>query len=641
MQEALDSLGGAIENAADEFEVTVQGDLGGYGDADDSYWREVEDTVNDPIDDAANEADDLYSLLWNTIQNQLNLTTTEAEREAARQASYIAAGLDERQQKIAEGFFDLYGKPIELTDKTASELGAVWNEYQQRIDQSGRVVGDEGVGGAAVTPGKPVSEAGLGIKGFPDITAPFDWIPLVKFLKELLGKFSEGGMDAVLELVKSLLDPLQEVKKLDEGLTSLTQFDPNTDVSPLVDILQVIARVYGVFPLASIVAPPGAGTVYGAGMSQLLAQITARLYRPSLLSPGDTIQAARRGLYTPEQLKLTLEKQGFTDKDIFTLFQVSEQLIGIGELSALYLRGVISREELSTRLYKLGYDPEDGDKLVQLFQVIPGVNDLVRFAVREAWRDDIAERYGYDNEYPREFHEWGAKQGLSEYWTRKYWRAHWELPSPNMAYEMFQRSIISESELNDLLKIADYPDYWRERMVKVAYVPFTRVDIRRMHKLGILSRAEVVRAYQDIGYDSVKAEQMTLFTEALNAEEVKVEKQKEKDLTAAEILSGYELGLVSEEETRGYLQQLGYDEDESAYKTDLVDAKKLKAIALKRIEILKQNYVQHQIDVNGVVDALNRLGLTPLEVSYQVTLFELELEKEETAALKAAAKVKK
>ena len=81
-----------------------------------------------------------------------------------------------------------------------------------------------------------------------------------------------------------------------------------------------------------------------------------------------------------------------------------------------------------------------------------------------------------------------------------YWRAHWELPSPTTGFEMLHRlhpdvlEVIGEKykemglnpddlktdldTLKELLKISDYPKYWRDRLAAISYSPLTRVDLR-------------------------------------------------------------------------------------------------------------------------------------------------------------------
>ncbi|MBW2638419.1 MAG: hypothetical protein JRC86_13080, partial [Deltaproteobacteria bacterium] len=133
-----------------------------------------------------------------------------------------------------------------------------------------------------------------------------------------------------------------------------------------------------------------------------------------------------------------------------------------------------------------------------------------------------------------------------------------------MGYEMLHRGLISEKELDTLLKTADYPAFWRKRLMLLSYSPYTRVDVRRMYQMGILSKEQVFKAYKDIGYDDEHAENLTKFTVAGAS-------TSERDLTKSEILKGYRYKLLDAAETKDALIKMGYDETEAEYYITLED----------------------------------------------------------------------
>jgi hypothetical protein len=146
--------------------------------------------------------------------------------------------------------------------------------------------------------------------------------------------------------------------------------------------------------------------------------------------------------------------------------------------------------------------------------VVPGVSDLIRFMVRDTLNPNIVQKFGYDEEYPAAIETWLRAQGMGyklsehplgqgwgdETWGKLYWRAHWVLPSPTQAQDMMvllrpnraQRLsqdlarvlgnpggiwndiAVTPAEAADLLKIADYPPYWRGRLLALAYRPMTQ-----------------------------------------------------------------------------------------------------------------------------------------------------------------------
>ena len=129
-----------------------------------------------------------------------------------------------------------------------------------------------------------------------------------------------------------------------------------------------------------------------------------------------------------------------------------------------------------------------------------------------------------------------------------------------MGFDMLHRGIITQDDLKMLLRALDIMPYWRDKLIQLSYVPFTRVDVRRMHKLGILNEAGVLQAYKDIGYSPEKAADLTKFTIALNSDTAT---SKEKDLLKSEMIAAYKKRLISAEDLGAWLESHGYAVDES------------------------------------------------------------------------------
>ncbi len=418
--------------------------------------------------------------------------------------------------------------------------------------------------------------------------------------------------------------------------------------------------------------------IYAASVSQYVKLDGMRIYRPTRLAMGEGVELVKRGLMDEAELMTYADELGYEDIDKTRLLALGQRLTDENSSNALWRRGAInydamierlvslgytiddaklvstlSRQLLSTgdfiqlwrrgelddtglaaNLNTLGYEAEDISRLRSLSEIIPGVNDLILMAVRDTWDEDVVKTYGYDESFPPEVAEWAAKQGLAPEWAKRYWRAHWQLPGPQLGYEMLQRGLISLSELDDLLRIADYPKYWRERLVKLSYTPFTRVDIRRMYELKVLTRPQMVTAYMDIGYDAVKAEMMAVFTERLVNKDDQVAKSAERNLSASEIISLYTEGYIETSELRGMLSLMGYDDTEVDFKIALATAKVTKTAVSKEVELYKLAYLYSDEPLTTFVDRCNKLGLSQYEIDGHITDIRL-------AVFKAQLKVDK
>ena len=277
----------------------------------------------------------------------------------------------------------------------------------------------------------------------------------------------------------------------------------------------------------------------------------------AILNPADAIRANHFGVLSDEEAKLVIRKSGHDISDANRLLTIGKIAPPEGEALSWFLRGIYNEDELDNALNKNGWNDVDKAALKKAAQIIPPVQDLITMAVREVFTPAIAERFGQFEEFPEAFKEWAAKLGLSEEWSRNYWASHWALPSPQMGFEMLHRRVIEESDLDLLLKSADVMPFWRQKIVDISFSPFTRVDIRRMHKVGVLNDAEIFEAYQDIGYSRDKAQRLSDFTIELNGEKDADDDTGLQELTRTNILNFYEDGLLDKIEATELLLGVG------------------------------------------------------------------------------------
>lgn len=280
-----------------------------------------------------------------------------------------------------------------------------------------------------------------------------------------------------------------------------------------------------------------------------------------LLPINDAITAFYRGEIDERDLNRILQQNGIEDGDIPIIKAISRPLLSPPDISRAYYRGLITREEYVEGLKSHGYKEEDIEKIIEILKPIPGPSDQVRFALREAFREDIVAKYQYDEDRPSYFDEIMAKLGFDSEWAQYYWRAHWELPSISMGFDMLHRGVIDRETLVELLKIQDIAPYWRDKLLSISYHPLTRVDVRRMYGLGVLDREGVKRAYLDLGYNDENAERMTEFTIKYEEDDGSSNNQQIRTKTLSLIETAFKLDLYSEDDVRTSMRDLGYTDD--------------------------------------------------------------------------------
>lgn len=380
----------------------------------------------------------------------------------------------------------------------------------------------------------------------------------------------EGGSDIARDLIsivsgRAALVQLEYIAgvavKSDSPVTArmFDQIAIITDISVLSNTLKIIGSLipttnaqYMGIALDDYIASSGLTQITGFGYGMLFSNVVSPLVayelnqkmRPNLIPSADAIRLQYRELLTDTQMKEIMSKQGFSD-----VYQ--------------------------TALYKG-------------FEFWPGPLDFVRFAVRETFKPDIVAKYQYDAEFPSDIVPYAKKGGLSEEWLKHYWRAHWELPSVQMGYEMLHRDKITVDELKTLIAIADIAPWWRDKLIDISYSPFTRVDTRRLFVDGVITRDEVKRNYKDIGYNDEKAEKLTEWT-CKGVSDVK--KETVKDLTESKILKAYQTGKSNTEDTTAALKNMGYDDNEAALLLSLVDYQSDEDELDQEWKVLKAEYL--------------------------------------------------
>ncbi len=159
--------------------------------------------------------------------------------------------------------------------------------------------------------------------------------------------------------------------------------------------------------------------------------------------------------------------------------------------------------------------------------------------------------------------------------VRKHWRAHWELPSVQMAYEMMHRAVkkddgetFVESDIDDLLKMADYAPSWRKLLTQISYRVITRVDARRMYDLGvwdklgdITAKEKLLQVYMSQGYNREDAGYMVDFTEQYHMD-------RRRGFTKAGLKKIYKYGIISETAFREKLALMRIRPEEIDYLID-------------------------------------------------------------------------
>jgi len=276
-------------------------------------------------------------------------------------------------------------------------------------------------------------------------------------------------------------------------------------------------------------------------------------------------------------------------------------LLDTGTLIRAWWRKAIDEGKVDDTLLREGFDEEEIKAIKEAMLYYPSPTDFIRFATRDVFREDIVKEYGYDSEWDKiekGIKEYVEKAGINLDVLKWYWRAHWVLPSPQMAYEMLHRGIITQDDIRELLRISDYAPNWIEKLIAISYSPITRVDLRRLYQIGVIDEDRLLKGYKDLGYSEEDAKLMMEWTKLEYA-------QKDKNLTKTEILRNYRIGQCTREEAKNMLMDLGYDDTEADWILLYEDYK----LSVEEIEAEAETIVYELSEGNiSYEEAISKLG---------------------------------
>lgn len=372
------------------------------------------------------------------------------------------------------------------------------------------------------------------------------------------------------------------------------------------------------------------------GVPRDLADGVAEVIRPRL-TDAELGELRRRRPDLAAAIRDELERRGWRREEIERWEQIQTRVPEASAILDGWLRGELAESEAVRRLGQHGFTDQDARLLMRLAYIIPGPSDLIRMAVREAFDDAIARKYRYDENFPESFAQWAAKQGLSREWAVRYWRAHWELPSPTQVFEMLHRGLITIQDVDEYLRLADYAPHWRPLLRAISYNPVTRVDVRRMYRLGVINREEVKRRYQMLGYTPEDAELLTRFTEKYEGPDGEDERERRRELTRSIIEQAYYKRIIDAGEFRARLAELGYAADDVELLLRLVDARravdKAPDLEAERREdirsIVERLYTRRTLSEAEAREALGAVGFRQTEID--LILATAEFAREESA----------
>lgn len=122
----------------------------------------------------------------------------------------------------------------------------------------------------------------------------------------------------------------------------------------------------------------------------VLQEAINRQYRPTKLSTANILALQRLGRIDGGEASQRLADQGFTDADIGHLYDLDRVQLNVADLQAAYLYGLLSGEEIDVYFSKMGYSDRDREIMRSLYlqRAETQGGDELRAVAQRAYIDD-------------------------------------------------------------------------------------------------------------------------------------------------------------------------------------------------------------------------------------------------------------
>lgn len=609
-----------VDDAVEMISSTASNVIDTIDRAIDSTFNALVDTFNevtDFIDSAANQFYEYITSLFDDFLIFMEEIFVSATMFFEEVANSVIEAIDEFIEPIAleiDSLFTEIGENVQGLFDSVSEtidegIQSTWETIDRAIVEFSEVADQLSDELADIT-GGVLSE----IEEFSSVVRHNIGQPFADLLDRLLNAWFMQDkttlLNSVLDVFETIGDPYENLARYVNNDISFSDllFDPNVKTS-----------FFGVV-LASLQAMVAKGLL---GIQAVNLANTAKVEKMiqdvweaspvKAFSFPEAISIHVRGFLTDAQARMEASKSGYNDHHFDAAKQAAEKPIDVERSTAAYLRGFINEGSFETYLKREGYNEADREILKHLAFRHPPVQDVITMAVREVFSPDVANRFNLFDDLPEQFLVEAEKGGLSKEWATRYWGAHWRLPSASQGFEMYHRGFITEEELDLLIRALDVSPFWRGPLKSIAYRPVTRVDIRRMLKLGVIDVADTERRYRDLGYSPEDAILMTEFAVSLLPDEELEDEIDFRDLTRTQVKTLYLQGTFSKSVAIDKLEESGYSPDASML---LVGSWEAEQLIKERNDILSMvisKAIRENLTVQEIERTVFSLNLTPEE----------------------------
>lgn len=352
--------------------------------------------------------------------------------------------------------------------------------------------------------------------------------------------------------------------------------------------------------------------------------------RPRLYTPEQALAAGLSHRIEMDDVDRYFAAAGYCEEVSRGMIQAEKSKPSVAELARMRRRKMITDDEYTQLVRTLGYiDDEWSERLFKLTEALPGPAEIVRFMQRDVEDSHIVDRFKLDDEFDDKYtgkvKEWAANAGVPDEVMKRFWRAHWDIPSPTALTEMFRRlryddvpadQKVSIDDVRTALVQQDILPTWVEKYIALMHPPLGRIDIRRSYQNGTLTDDETKRALGELGYSDGNVDKLFKF----------MQKLKEQGASNHRMIKRWVALLVDRPQVQSEMQDDGYTADQIDKALETASPRLVSSIWAKA-------YVNGEISEVDFRNLLTGHGVTGDSVGQIVDLLAYKIK--DTATIKA------
>lgn len=200
-----------------------------------------------------------------------------------------------------------------------------------------------------------------------------------------------------------------------------------------------------------------------------------------------------------------------------------------------------------------------------------------------------------------------------------------ELPNAVVARQWLESLVTTGYHVSEGLGQADYPAFWRQRLLAVSYRVMTRIDARRAYETGQISLERLNAIFQDQGYAPQDAAAVSYFYR-----QAAIQLHSRRPICTQWVNTGYDYNLLKES-----LISQGMREDMWPELVDILEKRRAIKVQQECIAQIKGKFLKGKIQEQDAVVGLLNLNLDDKQTAALIyewkCLFKVA-DKQETAA---------